>query len=171
MHKRTFVATAIATLVAVLFAASPAGAADLNWRHFVGNGSGRCLDVDTNTNWKVQLWSCDSGADESWGLQYVGTAAGGVDFYNLVNKRTNTCLGISGDSSSSGVAAVMSACNSGHTQWWYFPDKTGPSTRIINIWTGLCLDARGNGTGNGTIVQQYTCNGTTAQSWKDVDVP
>ncbi|WP_436533226.1 RICIN domain-containing protein [Actinoplanes sp. HUAS TT8] len=164
------VATALAALMATLFVASPASAADLNWRHFVGVASNRCLDVDTNTNFKVQLWSCDSGSDESWGVSFVGTLPDGEGFYNIVNRRTNSCLTPNGFSTAVSTPVVMNSCNLSVTQLWYFPVKTGPVQTIVNVWSGLCLDARNNGTGNGTIVQIYTCNSTTAQQWRDVDV-
>jgi hypothetical protein len=178
MLKRRYlaVATALAAMAAgllVAFAASPAGAAtpELNWRHFVGLGSSRCLDEDTNYNVKIQLWSCDSGSDESWGLQYGGHVYGGggqVDEYLIVNRRTGLCLSSYNGSYNSGQAIVLGSCNA-LTRWWYFPDSN-PVGRIVNLYAGKCLDARNNATGNGTVVQQYDCNGTSAQLWRDVDV-
>jgi hypothetical protein len=160
---------ALVAALSVALSASPASAAtpDLNWRHFVGIASGRCLDVDTNTNYKVQLWSCDSGSDESWGLQYAGTLYGGVSYYEVVNRRTGNCLTGTGVS---GAAVFMGNCSTVLTPWWYFPVTTGSVTPFVNVGSGLCLDARNNGKGNGTVVQEYGCNGTSAQSWNDVDV-
>jgi hypothetical protein len=158
----------VAACLFVALGASPAAAADLNWRHFVGAASGRCLDVDTHSNTIVQLWSCDNGSDESWALTYVGTLYGGQDYYKVINRRTGTCLTAVGGAG--GTALTMGDCNAVLTPWWYFPVKTGNVTPFVNVYSGLCMDARNNGTGNGTIVQQYACNGTTAQSWRDVDV-
>ncbi len=170
MYRKRILAVVAALVALVALTASPAAAADLNWRHFVGLVSNRCLDVDTNSNYKVQLWSCDGGSDESWGVQYVGTAYPDVDYYQVINRRTGNCLGTAGGSLTRGAAVVVSTCTATLSQWWYFPVKTGAVQKLVNLGSGLCLDARNNGTGNGTIVQQYDCNGTGAQSWIDVDV-
>jgi hypothetical protein len=166
--KNRFIA--VAALVAALFVALGAGPAaaatpPVNWRHFVGVASGRCLDVDTHSNVTVQLWSCDSGTDESWSLSYVGTLSSGQGFYEIVNRRTGTCLTTAG--SASGSALVVGNCTAALTPWWYFPVTTGSVTPFVSVYSGLCVDARNNATGNGTIVQQYFCNGTSAQSWRD----
>ena len=165
------VTAALVAMVAglvVALTASPAAAANLYWRHFVGGTSGRCLDVDTHSNYTVQLWNCDSGSDESWRLQYVGTAYPDTDYYQVINGRTGTCLGTTGGSLTRGAAVVVTPCAPTLTQWWYLADKTSSTPRIVNLGSGLCLDARNNATGNGTIVQQYDCNYTTAQSWTDL---
>ncbi len=176
MFRRRMAAAAaalamLATGLVVALSAGPAQADDFYWREFVGQGSGKCMDVATENNATLQIWACNDQGQQNWRLQFAGNSLG-VDFYYVINRRSpNGCLGIAGDSFNAQAPALLQACFTGFTQWWYFrPHTVGNVTydEFVNLETGLCLDARGNSPNNGTLLQQYPCNQTGAQYWQDV---
>jgi hypothetical protein len=162
---------ALASGVVIALAASPAQADTFFYREFVGQTSGKCMDLRAEDNATLQLWQCFNTNNQNWRVQFAGTS-GGVDFYYVISRSSpNGCLGIAGDSFSAGVPALLQACFTGFTQFWYFRPHLVNGIfydEFVNLETGLCLDARGNNTGNGTILQQWQCNQTGAQYWQDV---
>jgi hypothetical protein len=132
--------------------------------------SSQCIDVQSENNVNVQLWRCSGAVEQDWRFEFF-TNSGGVDWYRIINRKTQWCLGISGNSLNLSAPAVMSPCqfDTQHlSQLWSFTSffiGNDPWTTVHNLWSGYCLDARGNATANRTVIQQYQCNGTNAQIW------
>ena len=120
---------------------------------FVGAGSGRCLDVtsQSQTNGaKIQLWDCNGQTNQRWTL----TTAAELRVYD------NKCLDLPANSAAGTQAQIWDCTGGANQKWSYGTDGT-----IRNTQTGLCLDANGQGTTNGTQVNSWNCNSQTNQKW------
>jgi hypothetical protein len=117
-----------------------------------GAGSNRCLDVNGQSQADgsvVQIWDCNSGANQQWTL----TSSNQLTVYG------NKCLDVA--SSSTGSRARIMTCNGGGGQQW----RVNGDGTITGVASGLCLDVNGAGTANGTAVQIWTCTGGSNQQW------
>ncbi|MGW4058241.1 endo-1,4-beta-xylanase [Amycolatopsis sp. NPDC004747] len=117
----------------------------------------RCLDVpasSTTAGTQVQIWDCNSGANQQW----TRGTAGELSVYSGGTKR---CLDTAGGGTAAGTAAVIANCTGGTGQKWTF---AGNGT-VTNGQSGLCLDVSGAATANGTKVIIWTCNGGGNQRW------
>jgi hypothetical protein len=76
---------------------------------------GKCLDVSGNSTAdgaKVQLWSCNGGANQNWQASTDGS---------LRNPRSGKCLDVSGGGSSDGTLVNLWSCHGGANQKWTLP--------------------------------------------------
>jgi hypothetical protein len=125
-----------------------------------------CIDVRTEDNTFVQLWSCTGGSEQLFNDVLVNV--GGTDYFEFVNARTGYCLGTDA-SFSVGLQAMSYPCGTDDSQYWSvsYANNTGSGWYqvLLNKYSGLCLDLAGNSSANGTHIQQYWCNGTNAQYW------
>ncbi|MER7930783.1 MULTISPECIES: RICIN domain-containing protein [unclassified Streptomyces] len=123
----------------------------------VGQGSGRCLDVDaagTADGTTVQLWDCNGSVAQKW-------SRSGNTF---VNPHSGKCLDVSGGRVANGTTVQLWTCLNNAAQQWV-PNANGT---FLNPNSGKCLDAVGQGTANGTRIQIWDCyvGGTQAnQVW------
>ncbi len=123
-------------------------------RQIVGTQSGRCADVTgvaTANGTPVQLWDCNSQANQSW----TYTASRQLTVYGT------KCLDASGQGTGNGTAVVIWDCTGQTSQQW----NVNANGTITGVQSGLCLDANGRGTANGTRLILWTCNGQTNQQW------
>jgi alpha-galactosidase len=128
-------------------------------RQFVGASSNRCLDIFDNQSTpgtKVEIWDCNSGANQMW----TPTAAGELRAYN-----GTLCLDASGDGTSPGTPVVLWTCTGGTNQQWQLRGDGS----ILGTQSGLCLDVTGGDNAasrvNGTAVELWTCHGGANQQW------
>jgi alpha-galactosidase len=128
-------------------------------RRFVGASSNRCLDIFDNQSTpgtKVEIWDCNSGANQMW----TPTAAGELRAYN-----GTLCLDASGDGTSPGTPVVLWTCTGGTNQQWQLRGDGS----ILGTQSGLCLDVTGGDNAasrvNGTAVELWTCHGGANQQW------
>ncbi|SEN35640.1 RICIN domain-containing protein [Actinacidiphila rubida] len=123
----------------------------------VGQGSGRCVDVNaagTADGTVVQLWDCNGTVAQKW------SRVGGT----FVNPNSGKCLDVSGGRTADGTVVQLWTCLNNAAQQWVV---NGNGT-IVNPNSGKCLDATGQGTANGTRLQIWDCyaGGTQAnQVW------
>ncbi|MEV0562644.1 RICIN domain-containing protein [Dactylosporangium sp. NPDC050588] len=114
----------------------------------VGQGSGRCVDVDaqgTADGTKIQLWDCNGSGAQKW------TRSGNT----FVNPQSGKCLDVRGASTANGAQVWLWTCLNNSAQQWVV---NGNGT-FVNPASGKCLDASGRGTANGTGLQIWDCYG------------
>jgi hypothetical protein len=121
----------------------------------VGNG-GRCLDVDTpggvniGNGRKVQLWSCNGAAQQTWIAAPDGTL-----------RVLGRCLDDYADGTADGNPIVLWLCNgTGWQGWRHNADGT-----YLNTYVSKYLDDKYASTANGTPVWLWHYTGTAAQLW------
>jgi endoglucanase len=123
----------------------------------VGQGSGRCLDVQgagTADGTPVQLYDCNGTGAQVW------VRTGG----QLVNPNSGKCLDVAGQGTADGTSVRLWTCLGNAAQQW----QVNGNGTITNPNSGKCLDATGQGTANGTLTQIWDCyvGGTQAnQVW------
>ena len=111
----TLSATALAG--ATLLVAPAASAATSGT--LVGAGSGRCLDVtgaSQSAGTALQIWDCNSGANQKWRLDDSGSITG---------LQSGLCLDVSGAATANGAPVVLWTCNGQSNQKWAFNDGGG----------------------------------------------
>jgi len=121
------------------------------------SAANRCLDVNNNSTTagtQVQIWDCNSGANQTW----TRTAAGALSVYSGSDMR---CADANAQGTTPGTKVIIWNCNGqANQQWTVNADGT-----IKGVQSGLCLDVVNSGTANGTLVQLSTCNGQATQKW------
>ncbi|MGY0065309.1 ThuA domain-containing protein [Streptomyces sp. QTS137] len=115
--------------------------------------NGKCLDVDgggSADGTKVQLWTCNGTAAQTWTLAGDGT-------FRALGK----CLDVSGGASADGTKVQLWTCNgTGAQRWAPQPDGT-----VRNLQSARCLDASGGTWNDGTPVHLWTCHTGPNQRW------
>jgi endoglucanase len=118
----------------------------------VGQGSGRCLDVQaagTADGTPVQLYDCNGTVAQKW--QRTGST--------LVNPNSGKCLDVAGQGTADGTQVRLWTCLGNGAQQW----QVNGNGTVVNPNSGKCLDAVGQGTANGTRVQIWDCYGSGTQ--------
>jgi hypothetical protein len=121
------------------------------------SNSNRCLDVNNNSTTagtQVQIWDCNSGANQTW----TRTPAGELTVYSGDTMR---CLDANGQGTTPGTKVIIWTCNGQTNQQW----TVNTDGTIRGVQSGLCLDVTNSGTGNGTLAQLQTCAGQPSQKW------
>ncbi|MFC9331271.1 RICIN domain-containing protein [Kitasatospora sp. NPDC057015] len=118
----------------------------------VGQGSGRCLDVQaagTADGTPVQLYDCNGSVAQKW--KRTGNT--------LVNPNSGRCLDVAGQGTANGTQVRLWTCLDNGAQQW----QVNANGTFVNPNSGKCLDAVGQGTANGTRVQIWDCYGSGTQ--------
>jgi hypothetical protein len=140
---------------AVMAAAGPSsGSPGGQSVQFVGQASGRCLDVPnaaTANGTQEQLYDCAGASNQRW----TYTSGKQLTVYG------NKCLDASGQGTANGTAAIIWDCNGQANQQW----NVNTDGTITGAQSGLCLDADSAGTANGTKIILWSCNGGANQRW------
>ncbi|MFG1993881.1 PQQ-dependent sugar dehydrogenase [Actinoplanes sp. NPDC048988] len=114
--------------------------------------SGSCVDVNgsaTTDGTKIQLWTCNNGANQQW------TRTGST--WRALGK----CMGVAGGATADGSLVQLSACTGSAAQNW----TAGTNGSLVNGQSNKCLDANGGSSANGTQLIIWTCHGGTNQRW------
>ncbi|MFD0205614.1 MULTISPECIES: ThuA domain-containing protein [Saccharothrix] len=112
--------------------------------------SGKCVDVNgggTADGTKVQLWTCNGGANQRWTVS--GSTVRALD----------KCLDAAG--TANGATVRLWTCRGGGSQNW----TAGANGSLVNPQSGKCLDANGGSSADGTQLILWTCHGGTNQRW------
>ncbi|MGA5651690.1 RICIN domain-containing protein [Streptomyces seoulensis] len=134
------------------FTANGSGGGGGGGNTVVGQGSGRCLDVDaagTADGATVQLWDCNGSVAQKWNR--VGNT--------FVNPNSGKCLDVSGQRTANGTAVQLWTCLNNPAQQWV----VNANGTIVNPNSGKCLDAVGQGTANRTRIQIWDCYASGTQ--------
>jgi type 1 glutamine amidotransferase len=117
----------------------------------ITSATGKCVDVSGSGSdgAKIQLWTCNSGANQQWTVS--GTTL----------RALNKCMGVAGGSTANGAQVQLSTCNGSGGQNW----AAGANGSLVNSQSGKCLDANGASTADGTQLIIWTCHGGTNQRW------
>jgi Ricin-type beta-trefoil lectin domain/Concanavalin A-like lectin/glucanases superfamily len=117
-----------------------------------GVNSAKCVDDNaqsTANGTKIQLWDCNSGANQQWTIASDGTI-------RVLGK----CMDITGAGTANGTLVELWDCNGGANQQWKASNGT-----LVNPVSGRCLDDPGSSTANGTQLDIWDCNGGANQHW------
>ncbi|WP_406085228.1 family 20 glycosylhydrolase [Micromonospora zamorensis] len=117
-----------------------------------GAASGRCVDIpgsNTTDGTAVNLWDCNSGANQTWAHRNDGTLTA-----------LGKCLWPANGSITDGTTIVIGTCTTATTQRWTY--DTATSTYRTG---GKCLDANGGATANGTRLILWPCTNGANQRW------
>jgi hypothetical protein len=113
---------------------------------------GACVDVNGSSSAdgaKVQLWTCNGGANQQW-------TRNGNTWRSL-----GKCMGVAGGGTADGGLVQLSACTGAGPQNW----TAGANGSLVNPQSGKCLDASGGSSANGTQLIIWSCHGGTNQRW------
>ncbi len=114
--------------------------------------SSKCVDVYNNqtaNGTKVELWSCNGGANQQWTVGTDGTL-----------RALGKCMDITGGSTANNALIELWDCNGGANQQWQ-PYNGG----LRNPQSGRCLDVPNSNSNNGTQLIIWDCNGGANQRW------
>jgi len=78
----------------------------------------------------------------------------------IVSQENDTCIDLSGGSSTPGTAAQINTCSTAASQQW-----TAASNGTLTALGG-CFDITGGATTSGTPVELWTCTGNANQQWQ-----
>ncbi|HTI27960.1 MAG TPA: arabinofuranosidase catalytic domain-containing protein [Kutzneria sp.] len=121
------------------------------------NAANRCLDVNNNSTTagtQVQIWDCNSGANQTW----TRSPAGELTVYSGDSMR---CLDANAQGTTPGTKVIIWNCNGQTNQQW----TVNADGTIKGVQSGLCLDLVNSGTTNGTLAQLQSCGGQASQKW------
>jgi Ricin-type beta-trefoil lectin domain/Putative Ig domain len=110
---------------------------------------GKCVNIvgnGTANGSKLQLWSCNGGANEQWEI------TGG--YGALYNPASGKCIDDPYNSEKNGTQLDIWACNAEPWQAWLLPGSPFESAVA-----GKCINDSGSSSANGAAIVSYTCNG------------
>ncbi|MFG3659034.1 glycoside hydrolase family 19 protein [Streptomyces sp. NPDC047706] len=140
---------ALSAVVAALFTASPAQAADGT----ITGLAGKCADVagaNSANGTAVQLYDCNGTGAQIWSNPGDGTL-----------RALGKCLDVVERGTADGAAVQLWDCSGGANQQWVVT----AARDIVNPAADKCLDVRGNNSANGTRLQIWSCTGGANQKW------
>jgi Ricin-type beta-trefoil lectin domain/Putative Ig domain len=114
---------------------------------------GKCLDDTGNSSAngnKVQMWTCNGGAAQSWTYAEDGTL-----------RIHGKCLDVIGRGTSSGTGVQIWSCTGAANQQWV----ADTDTQFVNPAPDLCLTDSGGSTANGTKLQINSCGTGARDEW------
>jgi glucose/arabinose dehydrogenase len=118
----------------------------------ITGAAGKCVDVNgagTADGTKIQLWSCNGGANQRW--TRTGTTL----------RALGKCMGVAGGATADGGLVQLSTCTGAGAQSW----TPGTNGTLVNAQSGRCLDATGGSSADGTQLIIWSCHGGTNQRW------
>ncbi|KOV96267.1 chitinase [Streptomyces sp. NRRL B-3648] len=149
MHPGRLLAAVISASLAVLFAVTPAQAADGQ----ISGLAGKCVDVagaNSANGTAVQLYDCNGTAAQRWSNPGDGTL-----------RALGKCLDVVDRATADGAAVQLWDCSGGANQQWV----VSAARDIVNPAANKCLDVRDNNSANGTRLQIWSCSGGANQKW------
>jgi hypothetical protein len=154
--------TVLTAVIGMVLAAMPAQAD--TFEDLPNYGNRKCLDVQTQNDYFVQLWNCTGHAEQHWSTTWIS----GTDLtLRLTNQRTGSCLGVDGDSTIQMARVVSAPCGSVSTVWInnYANNENfdGWHQQLKNQHSGLCLDLQWNNSANGTPIWLWPCTNQLAE--------
>jgi len=142
-------AAVAATLLTSLVAGPAHAAVATPFKNF---GNRKCVDVQTESNHWVQLWSCNGQSQQNWTRVLLTNG-----FWRLISQKNGLCLGV--DSVFAGAQTATVSCGNNSDWQITFANNfgTGWHQQLELGSTGLCLDLLNNSSANGTPIQLWWC--------------
>jgi type 1 glutamine amidotransferase len=113
---------------------------------------GKCVDISggaTADGTKVQLWTCNGSAAQTWTVD------------GQVLRALGKCLDVSGSGTANGTRVQLWTCNgTGAQNWVARADST-----LLNPNSNKCLDASGGSSADGTQLIIWDCGTGANQKW------
>ncbi|QRN94368.1 RICIN domain-containing protein [Archangium violaceum] len=149
-----------------------------NWIVYHGNASSSQGCGSTRST-RAQPFSWNSNGTPSFGSPVststalavpsgehgpITTAVRGAA-YQLVNRNSGLCAGVTGSSGSDGADVAQYACGTTSTEWVLDPTADG-YYRLVNRSSNKVLDVADCGTGDGTNVRQWAWLNNACQQWQ-----
>jgi hypothetical protein len=180
MSRRRLVSTAWIAVIAAMFGILGAGNASADpfyyqYRNQIHQSI--CIGLQGSTGPNVVVGRCDTTSLSQQWIDNQGPVrlswpprlpSHTFDFWQVKNRQTNNCLGVTGGSTASGARLVVGPCQptSDHSQLWAWKDIGVCCTyALFNAKSGHCIGTQGSSLAGGTPVLQGTCSWTDSQSW------
>ncbi|SDS30011.1 Ricin-type beta-trefoil lectin domain-like [Paenibacillaceae bacterium GAS479] len=112
-------------------------------------------------------WSIDTVAG-TWSP--INTTIDLTKTYSITNQNSGKALGITGNSTADGAAAVQNTFSNAAGQTWKFYDAGGGYYKIQNVNSGKYLNIYGAATADGAAAIQYASTTSINQHWQIVPV-
>ncbi|MFE2103069.1 glycoside hydrolase family 19 protein [Streptomyces sp. NPDC059468] len=148
-RSRFTIGFVLAAVLAALFTAAPAQAAD----GAITGLAGKCVDVagaNSANGTAVQLYDCNGTGAQIWSDPGDGTL-----------RALGKCLDVTDRSTADGASVQLWDCSGGANQQWVVT----AAHDIVNPAADKCLDVRDNNSANGTRLQIWSCSGGANQKW------
>lgn len=136
-RKRTLARVAAASALGLTAAAAHAAPSTV-----VGEGSGKCLDVNQGQNNAVQIYTCHGNANQQWELNAAG---------ELRTLNGSLCLDARGQGTTPGTLLKAFTCNGQDNQKW----RRNSNGAIVGLQSNLCVDVKCAATANQSDVQLW----------------
>jgi hypothetical protein len=121
--------------------------------------SGQCLSGGVAGFSQVEIFDCYLSTQ--W-ISKNPTEVGGYVYYQMQDRQTGYCLGVSGASSANGAPLAVGNCSptSDHSQLWRasFVDSAYVRYLLVNAHSGKCAGTKGKATVSDTPVVQGACS-------------
>jgi hypothetical protein len=153
-----------------LLVTAPAQAAG-SYRNIVNFGNAKCVDVRTQDDITVQLFSCNDHSNKVFSFDVHNVDPAARNLYQIHPKSSpNNCLTPAGPGIRAQILSRPCDTSAFHVDEWRLQlNSVNGKTwlQIISAW-GFCLTVTGGASANGTIIEQNTCNivPTSAELWR-----
>ncbi|MFC7247132.1 RICIN domain-containing protein [Catellatospora aurea] len=176
---RSLALVAALASLAVAFSAGPAAAAvvESQPRPIHAYSSGKCVDLRTQDDVTIQLYSCHGGSNQQWISWFYEPGHDPANptrhAFVFKSKANGKCIvAMDGDGVGGGTDLVRAvsglACAQTGAMWEVIHEFYAGRTYSVlrSLRTGRCLELRNNSSANNTIIRQVPCVITSpAQAW------
>ncbi len=100
----------------------------------------------------------------------VTTVYSQVKTYNIINLKSNQCLGVSSNSKNKGAPIVQWTCGPGPDKKWLLDEVAEGQYSIRNLNSGQCLSVSSASKKRGAKMVQWPCGSQADQRWRLVQV-
>ena len=174
---RTVWAVGAVALVAALVPVVVAGgaqAASVFSTTMVNQGNGNCVDVPggaATSALQLIQWSCNAGANQSFGFTPVSGAA---TTYRIATLTSGSCIDVAGGSSADNAVVMQYACHGGTNQQFRLQAVSvgGASNtfNLVSVGSGKCIAPAGDAAASGTALVQLPCTSAASRVWRLPDL-
>ena len=130
--------------------------------------SGKCVDLyggNTYDGAPLVQWSCGSGANQWFDMNYAGTDAGGA-YYRITIARTGKVVSVAGASIANGAKIQQWTSNGSNAQQFYLRRVNSVDFAVINRHSGKALDVPGQSLADAVQLQQWGFVGNANQRFR-----
>jgi len=135
--------------------------------HVLNGNSAKCMDTyygNTADGTNAIQYTCTNDSNMYWSFTQLSNSN-----YKIANKKSGTCLDVSGSSKSDWAKVVINSCNvlSSSQEWKAFSTNLSGYYSFQNVNSGKCLDVYYGSTANFETLIQYTCSSVANNmKWK-----
>jgi hypothetical protein len=157
------VLTMLASLVSVAIASPAHAYVESEPRPINAYTSGKCVDLRSQDNWTIQIYSCHGGSNQQWVSWYfpAGSDPNNPEqhFFIFRSKTNNSCIAAGGAGLDLVYAKTGLFCLQTSAMWEIIHEFYDGRTYSVlrNFETGHCLDLRNNDSTNKNYLRVRPC--------------